>query len=202
MRSDDRAENVVRVIHAGHPVAHGLVDRIAKRARATGDRSHFGAQQPHAEHVGCLAPNVLFTHVDDAGQTEPGTGRGGGHAMLPRSGLGDDARLAHADGQQRLPQRVVDLVRAGVVEIFAFEPDLRTTAMLAEPTRVIQRRGPAHVISQQRLQLCLKGIVLPGLVIGPGQFVQGPRQRLRHVPPTVLAESSTLVRHVGVRRLA
>jgi hypothetical protein len=37
--------------------------------------------------------------------------------------LGDDPPLAHPLGQQRLPERVVDLVRAGVVEVLALEID-------------------------------------------------------------------------------
>jgi hypothetical protein len=49
-------------------------------------------------------------------------------AVLARAGLGDDARLAHAAGEQRLPDGVVDLVRAGVVQVFALEVDLRAAA--------------------------------------------------------------------------
>ncbi len=36
--------------------------------------------------------------------------------MLAGAGLGDDAGLAHALDEQCLAERVVDLVRAGVVE--------------------------------------------------------------------------------------
>jgi len=68
MRPHHGAENVVRILDAGHPIAHGFVDGIAQRARATADRSHLRAQQTHAEHVGCLASDILFTHVDHAGQ--------------------------------------------------------------------------------------------------------------------------------------
>jgi hypothetical protein len=52
-------------------------------------------------------------------------GGGGGHAVLPGAGFGDDAPLAHALGEQALPEGVVDLVRAGVVEILALEDDAR-----------------------------------------------------------------------------
>jgi hypothetical protein len=44
------------------------------------------------------------------------------------AGLGDDALLAHALGQQDLAEHVVDLVRAGVVELLALEIDLRAAA--------------------------------------------------------------------------
>jgi hypothetical protein len=56
------------------------------------------------------------------------------------AGLGDDPRLAHALGQQRLADRVVDLVRAGVVEVLALEPDL-AAGLRAEALGQVQRRG-------------------------------------------------------------
>ncbi len=78
-----------------------------------------------------------------------GTGRGGGHAVLAGARLGDHSLLAHPQREQRLADRVVDLVRAGVIEVLALEPDLRPAALLAEPPGVIQRRGPADVVLQQ-----------------------------------------------------
>ncbi len=42
----------------------------------------------------------------------------------PGAGFGDDALLAHAPREQRLAERVVDLVRAGVEQVFALEVDL------------------------------------------------------------------------------
>ena len=62
-------------------------------------------------------------HVDDALQAEQGAGRGRGHAVLAGAGLGDDAALAHAHGEQRLTEHVVDLVGAGVAEVLALEVD-------------------------------------------------------------------------------
>ena len=66
--------------------------------------------------------------------------------MLARAGLGDDALLAHAPGEQRLPQAVVDLVRAGVQQVFALEVDARAAESLAQPLGEIQRRGTAGVV--------------------------------------------------------
>ncbi len=102
-----------------------------ERARAAGDRSHFGAQQLHAEDVGRLAADVFFAHVDDAVESEMGAGGGGRDAMLAGAGFGDHALLAHAQREQALADRVVDLVSAGVIEVFAFEPNLRPAALLA-----------------------------------------------------------------------
>jgi hypothetical protein len=44
-------------------------------------------------------------------------------AVLPRPCFGDDPPLPHPRGQQRLAERVIDLVRAGVREILALEED-------------------------------------------------------------------------------
>jgi hypothetical protein len=53
--------------------------------------------------------------------------------VLAGAGLGDDAGLAEAPRQQDLADAVVDLVRAGVVQVLALEED----AAAAAP------RGPA-----------------------------------------------------------
>ena len=89
--------------------------------RAGFDRHHCRAQQLHAVDVLGLALDVFAAHVDHAFEAEAGADGGGGHAVLAGAGLGDDARLAHALGQQRLADHVVDLVGAGVVQVFALE---------------------------------------------------------------------------------
>jgi hypothetical protein len=84
-------------------------------------------------HVGCLAAGVLNAHVDHALEVEQRTHGGSRHAVLARASLGDDPVLAHALGEQRLAERVVELVRACVVEILALEvhrpPELRRDAL-------------------------------------------------------------------------
>ncbi len=64
-------------------------------------------------------------------------------AVLAGAGLGDDARLAHAPSEQHLPDRVVDLVRAGVIQVFALEIDAGADA-LRQSRRVAQDRRPAR----------------------------------------------------------
>ena len=125
MRAQRRAQQVMRGLDVGHPVAHGFADGVLQRPAAGGDADHLRAQQAHAEDVEALPPHVLLAHVDDAFQAEQRADRGGGHAVLARAGLGDDALLAHAPRQQRLAQAVVDLVRAGVQQVFALEINLR-----------------------------------------------------------------------------
>ena len=128
VRAGGGADDVEGVVDVRDPVAQPLVHRVLQRLRAARHRADLGAEQLHAEHVGLLPLDVLGAHVDDAGQAEARADRGGGDAVLARAGLGDDPRLAHADREQDLADAVVDLVRAGVVELVALEPDLRAHA--------------------------------------------------------------------------
>ena len=97
--------------------------------------------------------------------------------------------LAHPHGQQGLAERVVDLVGAGVVQVFALQVDLRAAALLAQPLGVIQRRGAADVVLEQVGQLGLELRVALGLVVRHDQLFEGPHQRLGHIPPAECAET-------------
>jgi hypothetical protein len=114
----------VGVANVGHPVAHRFADGVLQRAAAGGDANDFRRPAAHAEDVEALPPHVFLAHVDAALHAEEGADGGRGHAVLARAGLGDDAFLAHAPRQQRLAQAVVDLVRAGVEQVFPLEVDL------------------------------------------------------------------------------
>ena len=116
------------------PVAERLVHGVLERARAALHGGHGGAQELHAHDVELLAAHVFAAHVDGALEVEQRAGGGGGHAVLAGAGLGDDAGLAHALGEEGLPEDVVDLVGAGVAEVLALEQD-GGAAALAEARR-------------------------------------------------------------------
>ncbi len=147
MRADGRSQAIEGIERIRDPVAEGLVDGGAQGAITSGDRHHGRAHQAHASDIGRLALHVHFAHVHHAGQANARAGCGGGNAMLPGAGLGDDALRAHAPRQQGLAQRVVDLVRAGVRQVFALEPDLRAPA-LREIAHGRQRSGTSHPVAQ------------------------------------------------------
>ena len=123
-RADGRADDVVGRRDVRHPVADRGRGRLLERPRARFDGLDGRAQQPHPLDVGVLAAHVLGAHVDDTFEIQQRARRGRRDPVLAGPGLGDDPRLAHPPGQQRLTERVVDLVRAGVVEVLAFEVDL------------------------------------------------------------------------------
>ncbi len=67
--------------------------------------------------------------------------------MLARAGFRDDPLFAHAPRQQNLAQRVVDFVRAGVQQIFAFEIDAGAAAVFGQTLGQKERSGAAGIIA-------------------------------------------------------
>src|SRR5262245_11698860 len=129
MRANYGANDVVRCLNARHPVAKGLVHRIAKRLGAAADRTDLSTEQPHAVDIRRLAANILFAHIDDAFEAKMCTCRGCCDAVLAGPGFGDDAALAHPHREQGLPERIVDFVSTGMVQVLALQPNLPTTAL-------------------------------------------------------------------------
>src|SRR5207247_2263432 len=132
MGADDGPDDVVGALDVGDPVADGLVDGVLEGAGAGANGADFGAEELHAEDVGRLALDVDLAHVDDALEAEHGADGGGGDAVLAGAGLGDDAALANAAGEEALAEGIVDLVGAGVGEVLALEVDTGTAGVGGE----------------------------------------------------------------------
>src|SRR3990172_8510622 len=160
MRSEDRAEHVMRVRNVRDPVAHGLVDCVLERLAADVHRPHDGPEELHAEDIERLPRNILRAHVDLAVQPKHRRRGSRGDAMLARARLGNHAGLAHAFGEKDLRKRIVDLVRAGVAEIFALEIDLRAAEMVPEPLGEIEGRGTADEFPEIIIELGQERLVL------------------------------------------
>ncbi len=69
----------------------------------------LGAEQRHARDVRRLPLDVGRAHVDLTRHPVFRTHSGDGDAVLARTGLGDDARLAHAPRQQICPRQLLIL---------------------------------------------------------------------------------------------
>ena len=133
MRPHRRTEDVIRRVDVGYPVAHRFVDRVLERRRAGLHGPHLGTESLHAQHVGLLPFDVARAHVHDARQPEQRRDRGRCNAVLARAGLGYQACLAQALGEEALAQDVVDLVRACVREVLALEIEVNVEPELAAP---------------------------------------------------------------------
>ena len=138
----------------------------------------------HALDIRRLPTHVLGAHEDDALEPEPRAGRGRRDAVLSRARLGDDPLLAEALGQHHLAQRVVDLVRPGVVEILALEIEPLAGC---KARRERDRRRPPRVGAAEVLHLGEVGRVGEG--VGPGcrQLVECRDQSLGDVAAAVRA---------------
>ena len=88
--------------------------------------------------------------------------------------------------QQRLAEHVVDLVRAGVVEVLALEQDPRAARVLGEPLGVGQRRRAAGVVALQAVELVEE---LAGRR-GPCRRRRRPRRAPRSAPRARTARRS------------
>ena len=193
VRPGRRADEVVGVLDMGDPVAQRLVHRVLERSRAGSHRPHLRPQQIHAEDIGLLPLDVGRAHIDDAGQVEQRADRGGGDAVLAGAGLGDDAPLAHAPGKQNLPDGVVDLVRAGVVEVLALQIDLGALQVPGQALGEIERRRPADVMLEVIVELGLEGGILAGRLIGALDLEHQRHERLGDKTPAIDAVKPALV---------
>ncbi len=198
MRAVSGAEDVMGGADVGHPIAHGLVDRLLQRGLAGGDGHDRRAEEFHTRDVERLALHIDRAHVDHALEAEPRRDGGRGDAVLARAGLGDDPRFAHALGQEDLAKGVVDLVRAGVQQVLALEVNFRAAQFFGQPLGEIERRGPARrnrAAGRRAPRQSFCPCTGPG-VFG-GQFVQGRHQRLGHEHAAVRAEMAGGVRLRG-----
>ena len=166
MRPADGADEVMGVVDGGHPVAHGFVHGVFQCARPSGHGYHLGAEQLHARDVEGLALRVHLAHVDTAFQPEERSGGGRRDSMLPSASFSNDAALAHAFREQRLPQHVVDLVRARVVEVFALEVHFGVAGVFGEALGEGHRCWAAGVVALEPTKLLTEAGV--GLRVGEG----------------------------------
>src|SRR3984893_4394339 len=114
--------------------------------------------------------------------------------MLAGAGLGDDPLLAHAPRHHDLAQHIVDLVRAGVVQLLALEINLCAAEVLGEAFGEIKRRRPADIILEVAVHLCLEARIGLGVGIGLFQIEDQRHQRFRDKASAENPEMAVLVR--------
>ncbi len=110
--------------------------------------------------------------------------------MLAGAGLGDDALFAHAAGEQALAEGVVDLVRAGVEEVFALEVDLCAAELRGEAFGEVEGGGAAAVVVEEVVELGVEGGVGVGGGVGGFELFERGHQGLGDVAAAVGAEAA------------
>ncbi len=119
--------------------------------------------------------------------------------MLTRAGLCNEARFLHAPGEQRLPDRIVDLMGAGMAQVFALEVNLRAAQSFRKALGKIQRRRPPDIFFQIVLEFGLKPLIPSCALVHLFQLQQGRHESFRDIPSAVRAEPpmSIWYRHVN-----
>ncbi len=172
----------MRRLDVRDPVANRLAGRFLQRLSSELDGADLGAQQAHSLDVRPLALHVLGAHVDDARHPEARAHGGRGDAVLARARLRDDALLAEAAGDQRLTDRVVDLVRARVAEVLALQID---AAPVADARGQVERRRPAHIRAVKLRELGGVGRVAADLFPAALELLEGGHESLGDVLASV-----------------
>src|SRR5262245_10916192 len=110
--------------------------------------------------------------------------------MLPSAGFGNNARLAHTPRQQALAKRIVDLMSAGMCQIFALEVNLRAAARLAEPRRIGQWCRTTDIAALQPVKLLPERRVVARLLEGRRQVGNRRRECFRDETAAVRAKAT------------
>ena len=187
-------------LDVGDPVADRLVDGVFEGAAAAAHRRELGTEELHAEDVGRLAANVLLAHVDDAIEPEHGADSGGGDAVLSGAGLGDDPALPHALAEESLAEGAVDLVGAGVGEVFPLEVDAGAAELVGEVLGEVEGGGAPGVGAGEAVELLVEGLVLNGGLVGLLKLFERRHQGLGDELAAELAEAPGGVGDGGGKR--
>ena len=183
----------MRGLDGRDPVAQRFVDRVLERRAPARDGHDVGAEALHPEHVERLALDVDRAHEHEAVEPEQCRRGGGGHAVLTRAGLGDDALFAHSSREQRLAEHVVDLVRSGVRQVFALQQHTNAET-LREPVALGDRSGTTGVRREQFGELGAERVVAPCLAEVALEIDERGHERLGDESATELSEATEVDR--------
>src|SRR5947209_775357 len=182
------------VTHIRDPIAHRLIYRVFKSSRTSVDATYLGTEQFHPEDIKLLPLHIFGAHINHALKSHERTDRSRRDSMLASAGFRDDALLAHAARQQRLPNGVIDFVSACMQQVFTLEVDLRSAKLLRKPFRLEERRRAAREVFQQIIEFVVKLRIALSLLIGALKLFERGHQRFRNIPAAPRAEPTWCLR--------
>ncbi len=113
--------------------------------------------------------------------------------MLAGTGFGDNPGLAHALREQDLPDAIVDLVRAGVIELVALEPHLCTAQRLGQPFGEIERRRTPDIVLHQVVEFGLELWIGLRRAVFSLEIQDQRHQRFGDIAPAEFAKVAAIV---------
>lgn len=117
--------------------------------------------------------------------------------MLSCACFGDDFVFAHSFGEQGLTDGVIDFVCAGVVEVFAFEVDFCTAAIVGESFSEVKGVGASDEGAEEFVEFLLERGVCFGFVVFGSEFFQGVHQGFGDETTSEFTEPAGWVRDIG-----
>ncbi|MPM51987.1 hypothetical protein SDC9_98740 [bioreactor metagenome] len=190
-----RADGVQIVGRVVQVFLEGAVHRVLERRLAARNGHQLAAQDAHLGDVGVFFFDVHLAHVDLARNAHQCAGGCQRHAVLARAGFGDHLGLAHELGEQCFAQAMVDLVRAGVVQVLTLQVDLCAAKLIRQSACVEDGAGAAHIVGKELRQFVLKILALHDFIVGGADVVHGFFQVRRHELAAVGAEKAVGIGH-------
>ena len=185
----------MRIINTVSPLTKCLIYGIFQCLCSACHRMHLRTQQFHTIYIQCLTLGILFSHKHFTFHSEECCDRSCCHTMLSGSCLRDQAFFAHSFCQQGLAKRIVQFMRSGMVQIFSFQINLRTSQIFCHTIRIAQKAWSAYVSCQHFIILSYKIRILLIFSICLFQFDYGIHQCFRDILSPVNTKTSSRFRH-------
>ena len=189
MGAHNRPQTVMGIIHPAGPFPHCLGNRVLQCGGSGFDRNHPGSQQTHFIYIESLAPGIFLAHIDYTFHSHQRRRGSCSHSVLAGPGFRNKSCFPHFLGQKRLAQYIVDLMGAGVVQIFSFQINLCSAQIFCHFFCVIESAGTSAVVLQQIFQLLLKFSVFFVMIVRSFQLDHRVHQSFRNILSSVHPES-------------
>ena len=161
---------IMCVLGVATPVANGFVGSVFQGLVSRHYRHYRSTEHFHFLNVQVLTFHICRSHVHRTGNVSQGTHRGGGNTVLSGSGFCHDTCLAHTLREQHLTERIVNLMCACMVKVFAFQIN-RTAVFFAQTIGKVQRRRPSGIVAQKQHKLLFEIIALYDSKIFAAKFL-------------------------------
>ena len=172
------------------------VDRFFQGAQAAFHADDFRAENLHSRNVRRLLRDIDFPHVDFTFQSEMRGGSRERDPMLTCARLGDETFLAQVFRQQPFSHAVIEFVRSGMVQVFAFQVDLAcAVAELSRKIFAMSDRGRTSLeIASNLAQFFDETRGETNCLVRFGNFVKRFLQLRGEIGTAISSESSVLAR--------